>query len=197
MNKDSFVYVVAFTFVVAFIFVFIISLVDNATAERVKRNQEMISAKAFLNVAGKPIEDGEEALKSFTEIFGNVSGNSVNRAVIDGKEILVKQFSGQGLWGTVTGVLATDVHLQRIVGLDIISHAETPGLGGRIEEAWFKDQFRNEKIGSEGIKVRKGEGGVDEDPNNSIVDGITGASLTSASMEVIINNEIGKLREAK
>ncbi|PIE04937.1 MAG: hypothetical protein CSA76_01630 [Spirochaetales bacterium] len=81
-----------------------------------------------------------------------------------------------------------------MAGLDIISHSETPGLGGRIEEDWFKQQFRNEKIGTNGITVRKGEGGSDKDPDNSRVDGVTGASLTSASMEKIINDEIEVFR---
>ncbi|MDF1568486.1 MAG: FMN-binding protein, partial [Spirochaetaceae bacterium] len=85
--------------------------------------------------------------------------------------------------------------LSQIIGLDVISHSETPGLGGRIEEDWFKDQFREEQIGPDGITVRKGEGGVDDDKENSTVDGITGASLTSAAMEVIINNEIEYLRQ--
>ncbi|MDT8298577.1 MAG: FMN-binding protein, partial [Spirochaetaceae bacterium] len=119
----------------------------------------------------------------------------VNRAVVGGRDVMVKQFQGNGLWGTITGVLAVDSSLSQIIGLDVISHSETPGLGGRIEEDWFKDQFREEQIGPDGITVRKGEGGVDDDKENSTVDGITGASLTSAAMEVIINNEIEYLRQ--
>lgn len=197
MNKESFLYVVIFTFIVAFVFVFIIALVDNATADRVARNRELVKAKAFLNVVGQPEEDNLKALDSFSKLFGTVEGEAVIRASVGGKELLVKQFSGQGLWGTVTGVLAADSAVQRIVGLDIINHAETPGLGGRIEELWFKAQFQNEKINPDGITVRKGEGGADSDPHNAMVDGVTGASLTSAAMEVIINNEIAKLREAR
>ena len=196
MNRDSFVYVVVFTFVIAFVFVFVIALADNATSERVARNQELVTAQAFLNAIGRGQEDSEAALARFEEIFGSVDGEEVVRAEDNGRTVLVKQFSGNGLWGTVTGVLAVDSRVDRIVGLDIISHAETPGLGGRIEEDWFKNQFRNEKISDAGITVRKGEGDVDSDPDNSVVDGVTGASLTSSSMEVIINNEIEKFREA-
>lgn len=196
MNKESFLYVVIFTFLVAFIFVFVIALADNATAERVADNQEMVTAQAFLNAVGKAEDDGKTALLSFSDMFGSVDGESVIEADVGGEKLLVKQFSGPGLWGTVTGVLAVDADVRRIIGLDIISHSETPGLGGRIEEDWFKDQFRDEKIAAEGIAIRKGEGGADSNPDNSIVDGVTGASLTSAAMEVILNNEIDALREA-
>jgi len=194
MKKESFLYVVLFTFIVAFVFVFIITLVDNATSERVARNRELVSAQAFLNAVGRSEEGGRKALSDFSEIFGTVDGESIVKAEVDGEILLVKQFSGQGLWGTVRGVIAVNNDVSRIIGLDIISHEETPGLGGRIEEDWFKDQFRGEAISNDGITIRKGEGGADADPDNSIVDGITGASLTSASMEVIVNNQIAELR---
>ena len=195
MNKESFLYVVIFTFVVAFVFVFIIALVDNATSERVARNQELVTAQAFLNAVGIPQNDGTEALSAFSDLFGGVDGETVVRATVSGENLWVKQFSGQGLWGTVIGVIAVNDNVTRIIGLDIISHAETPGLGGRIEEDWFKDQFRGEAIPAGGISIRKGEGGSDNDPDNGVVDGITGASLTSASMEVILNNEIASFRK--
>lgn len=195
MNKESFLYVVVFTFVVAFVFVFIIAMVDNATSDRVARNQELVTAQAFLNAVGIPQNDGTEALSAFSDLFGGVDGEMVVRATVSGENLWVKQFSGQGLWGTVIGVIAVNDSVTRIIGLDIISHAETPGLGGRIEEDWFKGQFRGEAIPAGGISIRKGEGGSDNDPDNGVVDGITGASLTSASMEVILNNEIASFRK--
>ncbi|RKX71235.1 MAG: FMN-binding protein, partial [Spirochaetes bacterium] len=152
-------------------------------------------AQAFLNAVGKNENDGTKALSEFSNLFGPVEGESIVKADINGNILLVKQFSGQGLWGTVTGVIAVNDNVTRIIGLDIISHEETPGLGGRIEEDWFKDQFRGEAIPENGIKVRKGEGGSDDNPDNGIVDGVTGASLTSAAMEVIVNNQIAELRK--
>lgn len=196
MNKESFLYVVIFTFLVAFVFVFVIALADNATAAQVAQNQELVSAKAFLNAINRYQDDGAAALDRFESIFGAVEGEQVVEASADGETFLVKQFSGSGVWGTITGVLAVNDTVDRIVGMDIIGHSETPGLGGRIEEEWFKDQFRNERISEGGITVLKGEGRIDTDPDNASVDGVTGASLTSAAMEVIINNEIEVLREA-
>lgn len=196
MNKDSFIYVVIFTFVTAFLFVFIIALADNATAERVAQNRQLVTAEAFLNAIGEAEMDSVKVLEKFKQLFGEVNDDEVVRTQVNNQDLLVKQFQGDGLWGTVIGVLAVDSSVSRIIGLDIISHNETPGLGGRIEEDWFKNQFRNEKIDSYGIQVRKGEGSVDSDPDNSMVDGVTGASLTSASMEVMVNNEINLFKEA-
>lgn len=195
MNRESILYVVLFTAFTAFVFVFLISWADVSTAERVAKNQELVTAQAFLNAVGRPEEDRDAALKAYEEFFGSATGDSAVRASLDGEEILITRFSGMGLWGTVTGVLATDASVQRIVGIDIISHSETPGLGGRIEQDWFKNQFRGERILPEGIVVRKGQGGADEDRDNGYVDGITGATGTSTSMAVMLNAEIANLRK--
>lgn len=195
MNKESILYVVLFTAFTAFVFVFLISWADVSTAELVAKNQELVTAQAFLNAVGRPEEDRDAALKAYEEFFGSATGDSAVRASLDGEEILITRFSGMGLWGTVTGVLATDASVQRIVGIDIISHSETPGLGGRIEQDWFKNQFRGERILPEGIVVRKGQGGADEDRDNGQVDGITGATGTSTSMAVMLNAEIANLRK--
>ena len=194
MNKESILYVVLFTAFTAFVFVFLISWADFSTAELVAKNQELVTAQAFLNAVGRPEEDRDAALKAYEEFFGSATGDSAVRAVLEGEEILITRFSGMGLWGTVTGVLATDASVQRIVGIDIISHSETPGLGGRIEQDWFKNQFRGERILPEGIVVRKGQGGADEDRENGYVDGITGATGTSTSMAVMLNAKIADLR---
>lgn len=195
MNKESILYVVLFTAFTAFVFVFLISWADVSTAELVAKNQELVTAQAFLNAVGRPEEDRDAALKAYEEFFGSATGDSAVRASLDGEEILITRFSGMGLWGTVTGVLATDASVQRIVGIDIISHSETPGLGGRIEQDWFKNQFRGERILPEGIVVRKGQGGADEDRDNGQVDGITGATGTSTSMAVMLNAKIADLRK--
>lgn len=195
MNRESILYVVLFTAFTAFVFVFLISWADVSTAERVAKNQELVTAQAFLNAVGRPEEDRDAALKAYEEFFGSATGDSAVRASLDGEEILITRFSGMGLWGTVTGVLATDASVQRIVGIDIISHSETPGLGGRIEQDWFKNQFRGERILPEGIVVRKGQGGADDDRDNGYVDGITGATGTSTSMAVMLNAEIANLRK--
>lgn len=196
MNKENVIYVVVFTFVVAFAFVFLLALADNATRERVEANQRLVIAEAFLGAAGIGIPEDRSPLDAFESTFPGASDDDTRlRASVDGSDIVLSRFTGQGLWGTITGVLAVTADAGRIVGLDIISHSETPGLGGRIEESWFKDQFTGEVVPPGGITVRKGEGGADVDTENGVIDGITGATLTSDAMQTIVNAEIDALRK--
>jgi len=206
MNKNNFFYTVIFTFAASFFFVFFLSLADSLTTEKTAANTKISFYSAFLKSAGIEFKDKKQTEKLFQEYFPdaaervkNDSGEFVKtiKAAVNGEELVLKLFSGSGLWGTITGVIAVTPDLKTIKGLEIISHNETPGLGGRIDEQWFKDQFRGEKIASPdaAIRVRKGSGGSDADPSNSEVEGITGASLTSASIQTIVNNVIAGLEK--
>jgi len=195
MNRESLTHAIIFTFITAFVFVFVIALVDGVTAERVAQNRRLVTTEAFLESVAYLEDEPSEKLIEFVAGFSEIEDDSIVQTEVGGRKILVKRFSGQALWGTVSGIIAVDEDVSEIIGLEIISHNETPGLGGRIEEEWFTRQFRGETIFPEGITVVKGEGRPDYNTDDGIIDGITGASLTSASMEKIVNSEISRLRE--
>ena len=97
------------------------------------------------------------------------------------------QFSGRGLWGTITGNIAISPTFDAVLGIDFISHSETPGLGGRIDEAWFKEQFRNMPIKTDKPVIFKpAEGGT--------VDAVTGATLTSNAVRDMVNQFVIDLK---
>ena len=54
-------------------------------------------------------------------------------------------------------------------GIEILSQAETPGLGARITEPKFKDQFRGKNLQNADWKVKKDGGDFDQ---------ITGATIS-------------------
>ncbi|MFQ3547727.1 MAG: FMN-binding protein [Termitinemataceae bacterium] len=112
------------------------------------------------------------------------------RAVVNGQVRYAALVAGPGLWGTIRGIIAVDHQVERIQGFRIITHNETPGLGGRIDEGWFTAQFTGEKIPIEGIRIRQGSGLGDTDPNNGELDAVTGASRTSQAVQDIVNREL-------
>ena len=102
------------------------------------------------------------------------------------------RFRGLGFWGPVEGLLALTPDLQRTVGLVILEQSETPGLGGRIEEPVFTEQFRQGIAVSplpDGTCIRvAGATGAAEDGHR--VDAITGATQTSMAMGRILNQHL-------
>ncbi len=97
-------------------------------------------------------------------------------------------FAGTGLWGPIRGVLALEPDFATIRGIRFFDQQETPGLGGEIGAEWFQKQFVGKRIvsagGDPGFKINKP--GALEDANS--VDGITGATMTSDRVEVILDN---------
>ncbi|MGJ8454679.1 FMN-binding protein [Pseudothermotoga sp. U03pept] len=194
MRKDSKSYTVLFAFLITFVFIFILSILNASTVKQVTDNERLFKIKAILNAFGIDFKDDGEALRLFSE--------KIEIKQIDKVELYTTSagdqrfygivFRGNGLWSTITGFLAVDEKVERITGLEFISQAETPGLGGRIEESWFKDQFRSEKIVDGVIRVKSGTG--DFDHENGEVDAITGATQTSRSVEKIINEHLELLR---
>lgn len=191
MNKQGLVYTVVFTFVVCFVFVAILAFADQATAEQVEQNQVVSRQRAILTAMGFEFESDEEILELFEQVEEvEINDRDFYRIERDGEVIVATSFSGQGLWGTIEGILAMDGSLEKTKGLEIISHDETPGLGGRITESWFKEQFRDREVPSDSLEyVRNSSPGAGE------FEAITGATGTTGSMEKILTDAIETFNE--
>ena len=199
MKKDSMPYVVAFTFIVCILFVFPLALANEFTRDKVEANRRLFERSAVLSALGleysSPSEVDTLYEKSVTTTGSGIE--EVFRAELEGRVRYARRFIGPGLWGTITGIVAVDASVERIAGLQIVSHNETPGLGGRIDENWFKAQFAGEKVGDAGIRVRVGTGKGDGDPENGEVDAVTGASRTSQAIETLVNEQIAAFRKVR
>ncbi len=197
MNKEGIGYTIGFAFVITFVFVFFLALANEGTKGIVAGNQEIARQKAILAAMDVKFASDEEAAKFFKDVKTvDKDGSRYYTLEKGGKTVYAKQFSGSGLWGTITGILAVNDDITRTVGLQILSHNETPGLGGRIDEAWFKDQFKGEAIRNGKIVVTSGAeaGTLKKDPEDGMLDGITGASRTSQAMGTLVNQDIAELK---
>jgi Na+-transporting NADH:ubiquinone oxidoreductase subunit C len=188
MNRQGIIYTIIITFVVSFFFVSLLALTNEFTRTRIERNELITKRRGILNSFGLETTgtDDDYSLYASRIKEKTLGTNQVFEAQLDGEKAEAIQFSGSGLWGTITGVLAVKEDFSRIVGMDIIDHNETPGLGGRIAEAWFKEQFRNEILKEGQIRI-SGTGGGDKDKDNGKVDAVTGATRTSQALEKILN----------
>jgi len=197
VNKEGIGYTIGFAFVITFVFVFFLALANEGTKGIVAENQEIARQKAILAAMDVKFADDQEAATLFKDVKTvDKDGGRYYSLEKNGKAVYAKQFSGSGLWGTITGILAVNSDVTRTVGLQILSHNETPGLGGRIDEAWFKDQFKGEAIRNGKIVVTSGAeaGTLKKDPEDGMLDGITGASRTSQAMGTLVNQDIAELK---
>ena len=100
--------------------------------------------------------------------------------------------SGSGLWGTIHALLAVTPDFEKIINLEIVDQNETPGLGGRITENWFKDQFKgkiliNNNIFNSFVLIPENETTKDSEINQ-----ITGATASSKAVVEMIYKDVKK-----
>jgi len=112
------------------------------------------------------------------------------------------RFHGLGFWGPIEGIMAVSPDLAQTVGLVIVLHSETPGLGGRITEPEFLNAFRDgiditpPEQAESFIRIRATAPPPGTAAAQRHVDAITGATQTSIAMERILNQTLQRFHRA-
>jgi Na+-transporting NADH:ubiquinone oxidoreductase subunit C len=105
-------------------------------------------------------------------------------------EVYVFEFAGRGLWGMIEGVVTLDPDTETIRGVRIMAQEETPGLGSRIGEAEYLDQFRGKKVAPElTLALRTKASSPTE------VDAISGATISSRALLDVINGSVKEFQQ--
>ncbi|AQZ95606.1 Na(+)-translocating NADH-quinone reductase subunit C [Halopseudomonas phragmitis] len=114
----------------------------------------------------------------------------------DGIETLILPIHGAGLWSTLYGFVALEGDLNTVVGLGFYQHAETPGLGGEVDNPNWKQQWTGKLIynddGSVAVQVLKGSVDSNSPRIQHQVDGLAGATLTSRGVENLVRFWMGE-----
>ena len=112
-------------------------------------------------------------------------------------QTLILPVHGYGLWSTLYGFVALKADLNTLVGMGFYEHAETPGLGGEVDNPNWKAQWMGKQVyDDEGVlqlQVLKGK----VNPNNPqqqrhAIDGLSGASLTSRGVSNMMRYWFGQ-----
>jgi Na+-transporting NADH:ubiquinone oxidoreductase subunit C len=186
---------VLFTIAMTIVFVAPISFVYLLTKGQVALNEEVFLKRAVLAAAGIPVPSANgEVVSLFSARAEEVKAGDAAPASYRIKSeaggepagyVFVR--SGPGLWGEITTTVGFDAELASLTGVDFLKQSETPGLGARISEKWFTEQFRGKK----GPFTTVGEG---EPAAENQFDAITGASITSNAVLSILNTTIDQAK---
>ncbi|AUL98836.1 Na(+)-translocating NADH-quinone reductase subunit C [Zoogloeaceae bacteirum Par-f-2] len=115
----------------------------------------------------------------------------------DGRlDTLILPIRGYGLWSTLHGFMALKGDLNTVVGIGFYQHAETPGLGGEVDNPNWKAQWVGKSLfddaGRLAIEIVKG--GVDPSSLQAKhqVDALAGATLTSNGVNRLLHFWLGE-----
>lgn len=172
--------------ILASICAFLLGFLNELTQPTIKENQEIEEMSAILESVGlRPPVDEVQTLYD-EHMHRKDIGEYTVYEYSNGSEPegYVVGYSGGALWGTVTGYFGISEDLTTLLGLSVTDNNETPGLGGRITEQWYKEQF-------EGLTIQeKGEFIIYRPNGGANLDAVTGATLTSNSMKNILEEQI-------
>ena len=188
--KNSFMYPILFMTAVTAVFITVLAGLNFATADTIAYNQESELQQKILYIFDILPEGGKE--KDIERLFNEKVivkqwGELKGYALIQGGQetAYAVPINGPGLWGSIIGYLGLNKDYTEIIGIEFVVQSETPGLGGRISENSYKEQFRGIDI------LGKTENFIISSPEpNSNVDAIAGATQTSASVVKLINEDI-------
>jgi Na+-transporting NADH:ubiquinone oxidoreductase subunit C len=193
MKKESTakkrVFPVVFMLVVTLVFISITTVIYTYTKEQISLNERLRLKEAVLYSAGVPLPDNpaevdrmyDERVTEVRDDAGRIRYFEVSdpdSSAVGGYVIIQ---TGAGLWGEITAAVGFDQDVESFTGLEILDQNETPGLGGRIGEAWFKDQFDGKRPPLTTVP----EGDPTE---QNQFQAITGASYSTAALQDIMNN---------
>ena len=102
---------------------------------------------------------------------------------------------GYGLWSTLYGYVALESDGNTVAGLGFYEHAETPGLGGEVDNPRWKAFWPGKQVYKDGqVELGLIKGSVDPGNANAPwqVDGLAGATLTAIGVTNLVQFWLGE-----
>lgn len=109
---------------------------------------------------------------------------------------IILPIHGYGLWSTLYGFLALEGDANTVYGVSFYEHAETPGLGGEVDNPKWKSLWRGKlaynDAGEPALTVVKGSVGAGTPNAEHKVDGLAGATLTANGVANMLEYWLGE-----
>lgn len=191
MKKKSVAYPIVFMLILSAVLVFVLAFINKLTTPKIEFNSEIELKSKILYVFDIPVdsENPEEIDKVFNENVEEKDYEDTKYYVYkkgDEVEAYAVPIEGPGLWGTITGYIGVNKDFTETTGIEFIKQEETPGLGGRISEAPYKEQYRGIDIST----PTDGKYVINKPANGGNIDAIAGATQTSTFVTDMINDDL-------
>jgi len=190
LNTNSNAYIIIYSAILVVVVAFLLAFVYQSLKPMQDRNVELDTQKQILYSLNIRDLDGQEAQAKFYQVVKETfpyEGRKYYKCDVDGKDIVVVELKGMGLWGGIGGFISIERPANTVYGAYFNHESETAGLGAEIKDsqAW-QEKFIGKKVFKDGSKevalsvVKKVE-----DPETQ-VDCVTGATLTSNGVNDMI-----------
>lgn len=158
--------------VIGIVSALVLSVVYQWTTPYIEEHQAEAREEAIFSVLEGAVEYEEVTKNGITFFEGyNESGNLVGVSYVA---------KGSGYQGTIEIMVGADPSNGEIIYISVLNHEETPGLGARITEEEFKNNFANKPFGEYEL--------VNREPSDPYeVETIAGATISTRSVKNIVS----------
>jgi Na+-transporting NADH:ubiquinone oxidoreductase subunit NqrC len=194
--KNSSAYAVVFTLVLCAACSAMLTFATVHWEEEIRANEEYALTYAIVDALGLCGENStrEAVVKAFSQeikVQDKKAADDPDIYIGKNKELgCAIQWTAQGKYGPIKGVLALTPDKQRIQALRVYEQQETPGLGGEVANPKWLAKFSGLPIsadGQTGIIISSKVKGA------NVVDSISGASKTTFAVGTCLNEAIATL----
>lgn len=162
-------------------------------SETEAKYEAVIKEALVYKVGSTTVKEGEDGFDVPSKEFKEKRPFYI--AEVDGQTKYIVPMTGAGLWGGIWGYVALNDDCQTVFGTYFSHESETAGLGARISEDWFQQEFNGKKLYADGNDktvvlsvVKKGKEGTLQTDN--YVNAVTGATLTSNGVNDMIQKSL-------
>jgi len=192
LNTNSNAYIIIYSAVLVVVVAFLLAFVYQALKPMQDANVALDVKKQILYSLNIRDLDGAAAEAKYQEVVkadAEKNGRKYYMCNIDGKNVLVVQLKGMGLWGGISGYLALyDQKQPKVYGAYFNHESETAGLGAEIKDSQeWQERFREKVVYDENYEVALSVVKKVEDPKTQ-VDCVTGATLTSNGVDAMLKD---------
>lgn len=209
-NTYTIIYASVMVILVAFLLAFVSSVLkptQDANVENDTKGQILTSLNIDIKASGFNVADEfknvQDMLWNGTELvpyegkFLSSYGSAIKAgelhvfvAQAEGETKYVLPVTGRGLWGGLWGYIALNADKKTVYGTYFYHESETAGLGARIGERWFQEQFNGKPVfageNTEAVALKVVKAGASKAENE--IDGVTGATLTSDGVSAMVQD---------
>ena len=168
----------------SFCFGLLIAVTNAGLAPRIERNR----IEKLNHLAGALLPEADSFIEIKEPIEIQLKGKKKDVTIYQAKtgdNVIGWYFtaSGSGFVDKIELVIAVDKDFTKLAGFDVLACNETPRVGDRIKNDWFKGQFNNAPVGNFVLKNFGKPKVIDSE-----IISISGATYSSGYVVEIINN---------
>lgn len=194
LNTNSNTYIIIYSTIMVVIVAFLLAFVSQTLKPMQDANVALDTEKQILNSLNLRGLSDEEAHATFEKIVAFDEAQNVYVCTLENGDVkYVLPLKGQGMWGGISCFLAIDSDKNTVYGAYFNHESETAGLGAEIKDnADWQAKFQGKKIFADGDDSTIALSVVKAVNNETTVDAVTGATVTSTAVSKMLQDQLAK-----